>query len=217
MKGKYAKAAADQPARSGPYPPSTPKPCPYFPLGKCEKGDSCKWAHIGAPSPSDESTDKVVELPSNGSQNKELCPFFAAGACQKGLQCRWRHAVGSQSGGEGLPAGRACPFFAAGKCEKGADCRWSHVLGGQNFALAKGGFCFAGGGGGGRSFFAPAQGGEGQLCPFFAAGRCEKGPECRWRHAVGSKAGGDGIPPGQKCPYFALGKCEKPNCKWSHE
>merc|ERR1712228_991541 len=95
---------------------------------------------------------------------------------------------------------KKCPYFASGNCHKGQDCKWSHGDGGLSFAPAQSTQDF----------------GTSQLCPYFAAGKCDK-ENCRWRHAVGSKAGGGGLAPGQKCPYYALGKCEKPECKWSHE
>jgi len=234
----YGKAGAGKGARSGPYDGGNgggERVCPYFPLGKCEKGAECKWRHA------------LAGGEAAGLAAGETCPFFLAGKCEKGNQCKWRHALGAGGGkaaGKAAGKGGMCPYFAAGKCERGSECKWSHGNSGGMDGVMMGVPRMYGGQG--MYMQAPVQyapryaspqfsslakqnnpqyasqhapqakGGmqyvHSGICPYFQQGKCEKGENCKWRHVMASQAA-----PGQVCPYFALGKCEKGEaCKWRH-
>merc|ERR1712032_1729773 len=59
-------------------------PCPYYPLGKCEKGASCKWSHI-------ENGGSTGAGKGNTAVATKPCPYFPLGKCEKGAACRWVH------------------------------------------------------------------------------------------------------------------------------
>mmetsp|Transcript_65810 Transcript_65810/g.173112 ORF Transcript_65810/g.173112 Transcript_65810/m.173112 type:complete len:115 (+) Transcript_65810:3-347(+) len=83
------------------------KVCPYYPQGKCDKGDGCKWVHSGSPG--------------MAADGVKICPYFPQGKCAQGESCKWLH---TDDGSAGQP--KACPYFPMGNCEKGDQCKWSH-------------------------------------------------------------------------------------------
>eukprot|EP00411_Alexandrium_monilatum_P031199 CAMPEP_0175385624 /NCGR_PEP_ID=MMETSP0095-20121207/28949_1 /TAXON_ID=311494 /ORGANISM="Alexandrium monilatum, Strain CCMP3105" /LENGTH=424 /DNA_ID=CAMNT_0016684069 /DNA_START=28 /DNA_END=1299 /DNA_ORIENTATION=+ len=164
------------------------KPCPYFPLGKCDKGANCKWSHNKG------RGSALAALPWAGGRNEaaKICPYFPLGKCDKGASCKWSHAP---SGGAIAP-GKVCPYFLQGKCDRGAECRWSHAVGG---------------------FSAGGAGGAAKVCPYFVQGKCDRGADCKWSHAVNGGVVYVGAGDGKVCPYFAQGKCDRGDeCKWIH-
>lgn len=191
------------------------KPCPYFPLGKCEKGAECKWSH---------NTGTVVSgfggsnfagyagrAPATPSVHAaKTCPYFPLGKCEKGATCRWLHVsspVGYKGGASPmvLPAlppqptyspVRICPYYPLGKCEKGSECKWVHTLPAGSGMRGKG---------------------AGKACPYFPLGKCEKGAECKWAHIEDATATISNTPEPKMCPYFPQGRCNKGDqCKWTH-
>lgn len=164
-------------------------PCPYFPLGKCEKGLECKWSHVTTAGGS--FGGGFGNAYGGGPSAGKLCPYFPMGKCDKGAQCKWLHATGAPGGFGGSPM-KMCPYFPMGKCDKGKECKWLHVAAG-------------------------AAGGNAKMCPYFPLGKCDKGAGCKWVHA-GANGGSWGAANGAKlCPYFPLGKCDKgAECKWVH-
>jgi len=199
--------------------PAAP-PCPYYPLGRCEKGASCKWSHTengGTASGGMGNTTFVATKP---------CPYFPLGKCEKGAECKWSHNTGPGVGGFGsnfaggyagrapatpiTHAAKACPYFPLGKCEKGATCRWVHAS------------CTVGYKGGASQMALPAlppqpTSSPVRICPYYPLGKCEKGSECKWVHTSPAGSGMFGKGGGKACPYFPLGRCEKGSeCKWAH-
>jgi len=196
-------------------------PCPYYPLGKCEKGASCKWSHAENGGGAGGGNMIVPTKP---------CPYFPLGRCEKGAECKWSHNTGTVVGGFGGTsfaggyAGRApatptahsakvCPYFPLGKCEKGATCRWLHVSSTAGYK------------GGASPMLLPASPPQPtyssvRICPYYPLGKCEKGSECKWVHTPPAAPAGSGVSgkgAGKTCPYFPLGKCEKgAECKWAH-
>ncbi|GAA31229.2 zinc finger CCCH domain-containing protein 6 [Clonorchis sinensis] len=72
--------------------------CRYFMEGRCNKGDSCPFAHDFQP-----------------TKKQELCKFYAVGVCSKGPTCLYLH--------EEVP----CKFYHFfGKCSHGDSCKFSH-------------------------------------------------------------------------------------------
>jgi len=196
---------------------STAPACPYYPLGKCEKGASCKWSHVdnGGIAGGGMGNPFVATKP---------CPYYPLGKCEKGAECKWSHNTGPSVGGFGshfvggyggrAPAtptvqmAKACPYFPLGKCEKGAACRWVHASGTVGY---RGAVTFA------ALPPQPTYSPPVRICPYYPLGKCEKGSECKWVHTSPAGSGMPGKGGGKACPYYPLGKCEKGSeCKWLH-
>jgi len=78
------------------------KPCKYFSLGNCTKGDACTFSH-------DMVTDSL-EIP---------CKYFRLGNCSKGEACIFSHDPNL--------APVPCKYFKFGNCSKGEACPFTHM------------------------------------------------------------------------------------------
>jgi hypothetical protein len=104
------------------------KVCPYYPLGKCRMGASCKWRHVGEPPERKERAPSNIDIEHDEEQ---VCPFFAKGKCTYGNSCmvgmlscfditgKWSHP--------GAQSQEPCPYYTKGKCYYGAQCKFKHI------------------------------------------------------------------------------------------
>jgi hypothetical protein len=90
---------------SAPYPPQDGG-CRDYRAGRCTRGNTCRFAHIG--------------VPFRAPGGHDMCGDFLAGRCARGETCRFSHDKG---------AGMPCRDYLKGLCTRGDGCRYSHADG----------------------------------------------------------------------------------------
>lgn len=91
------------------------RPCNFYAVGKCRKGNRCSFAH------------GVQDLlPSPDFERTSVCPVSKKfGHCTK-LDCRYAHDVSELRAAPGLLKSKMCSFFVLGECVVGKACRFAH-------------------------------------------------------------------------------------------
>ena len=122
--------------------------CRHYAEGKCTRGDSCPYAHVGTAGGRQNSRSSER---GHSKGKKPVCPYFLEGKCNKGKNCKWQHvklnkstrrgdSSGSDSsssssnksnlkkGGTNRKVKFECfAFRDTGKCHRGDDCSFAHV------------------------------------------------------------------------------------------
>lgn len=80
--------------------------CGDWKRGRCDRGDSCRFAHVGAGGGSG----------GGGGGGGDECGDFKRGKCNRGDACRFAHVKPTQP----------CRDFEQGKCTRGDTCKFVH-------------------------------------------------------------------------------------------
>jgi hypothetical protein len=132
--------------------------CMSFQRGKCKRGETCKFRHIGH---DDEvtSVDVVVapKVMNDVPDDAPVCMSFQRGKCKRGQMCKFRHLISGNSPAQTkveIPATRVpleapvgdrsviaetdfesnipiCQSFQKGKCKRGRNCKFRHTGSGK--------------------------------------------------------------------------------------
>ena len=72
------------------------RPCRYWQLGKCRRGDACDFVHAGDAGGNRAGASTGAEIcpticPTNAATNATPCRFFLRGRCKSGRRCAFAH------------------------------------------------------------------------------------------------------------------------------
>ena len=161
--------------------------CFDFTKGQCMRGDSCKYSH---------DVEYIVQV---NSQEKGICFDFLKGTCSRGVLCRFSHdlnnlkpllnsqATKGEMIGKGKKKAPICYDFVKNKCAKGAECRYSHDYTSLFNQIHR------------KRSSVPKPDGvmdvknvqhSQTVCIDYLRGRCTRGEGCRYKHVLGTEAGG---------------------------
>eukprot|EP00914_Ancora_sagittata_P024067 GHVO01047881.1.p1 GENE.GHVO01047881.1~~GHVO01047881.1.p1 ORF type:complete len:576 (+),score=35.85 GHVO01047881.1:103-1830(+) len=91
------------------------KMCPWFFKGRCERGDTCRFAH---------SQQELRTLPD--LEKTSLCPTVSKGLKCTSSDCRYAHTVAELRATDDLYKTSLCFMWMRGHCDAGEFCRHAH-------------------------------------------------------------------------------------------
>ena len=92
--------------------------CQHFLVGKCKRGEKCKWSHA------------TVTTATTASPPVKLCEHFLNNKCTRGDKCRFSHAPAPPPKSNKVKKStQTCTHFLNGTCTRGIQCRYEHPEG----------------------------------------------------------------------------------------
>jgi len=126
--------------------------CADFRIGRCTRGDSCKFSHDGP-----------VSLQTPASD--ERCADFRIGRCTRGNDCKFVHEVAANvTDSQTTASAERCADYRMGRCTRGNGCKFLHE-GAANLTAA-----------------ALGLGVSKELCGDYKTGKCTRGASCKFSH-----------------------------------
>lgn len=100
-------------------------------LGTCERGDSCRFEHTGAPGSNPNNDDAIAAAKANSV--RYCSRFQKANGCKFGDECKFAHVIKEKkpvAEKSAVPKSKkpvgVCFAWQKGECERGDTCKFNH-------------------------------------------------------------------------------------------